>query len=230
MGIYIALDFQDRTEVEVFLAKFGDDRPAVKIGMELYYREGAAFVRELSERGHEVFLDLKVHDIPETARRTMRVIGSLGVALTNVHAAGGSDMMRAAKQGLEEAGARTKLIAVTQLTSSTQATLAELMIDAGMHEVIAAYAKKAKQAGLDGVVCSALDAKIVNETCGEDFLTVTPGIRMAGGTADDQKRIATPAVARENGAKALVVGRPITRADDPLEAYRAVSKEWEESI
>ncbi|WP_114571141.1 orotidine-5'-phosphate decarboxylase [Exiguobacterium flavidum] len=230
MDIYIALDFQDRTEVESFLAKFGDEKPAVKVGMELYYKEGAAFVRELSEKGHEVFLDLKVHDIPETARRTMRVIGSLGVALTNVHATGGTEMMRAAKQGLEEAGARTKLIAVTQLTSSTQSTLTELMIDAGMHEVITAYAKQAKLAGLDGVVCSALDAKIVHEACGEDFLIVTPGIRMTGDAADDQKRIATPAIARKNGAKTLVVGRPITRALDPVEAYSAIMKEWEVNV
>ena len=194
--LYIALDFQSADQVERFLEKLAPHRPALKVGMELYYAEGPAFVRHLVRQGHDVFLDLKVHDIPETARRTMRVIGQLGVELTNVHAAGGKAMMEAALTGLRETSPNTRLIAVTQLTSTDQDMLTDLMIPHAMDEVVAHYAREADQAGLDGVVCSALDTTHIKATCRSGFQLVTPGIRPTGTDANDQKRIATVTDAR----------------------------------
>jgi len=194
--------------------------------MELYYAEGPAFVRHLVRQGHDVFLDLKVHDIPETARRTMRVIGQLGVELTNIHAAGGKAMMEAALTGLRETSPNTRLIAVTQLTSTDQDMLTDLMIPHAMDEVVAHYAREADQAGLDGVVCSALDTTHIKATCRSGFQLVTPGIRPNGTDANDQKRIATVTDARRNGATDLVIGRAITQAKDPKVVYEALLSEW----
>jgi len=224
--LYIALDFQSADQVERFLEKLAPHRPALKVGMELYYAEGPAFVRHLVRQGHDVFLDLKVHDIPETARRTMRVIGQLGVELTNVHAAGGKAMMEAALTGLRETSPNTRLIAVTQLTSTDQDMLTDLMIPHAMDEVVAHYAREADQAGLDGVVCSALDTTHIKATCRSGFQLVTPGIRSNGTDANDQKRIATVTDARRNGATDLVIGRAITQAKDPKVVYEALLSEW----
>ncbi|MDW2884979.1 orotidine-5'-phosphate decarboxylase [Exiguobacterium artemiae] len=224
--LYIALDFQSADQVERFLEKLAPHRPALKVGMELYYAEGPAFVRHLVRQGHDVFLDLKVHDIPETARRTMRVIGQLGVELTNVHAAGGKAMMEAALAGLRETSPKTRLIAVTQLTSTDQDMLTDLMIPHAMDEVVAHYAREADRAGLDGVVCSALDTTHIKATCRSGFQLVTPGIRPNGTEANDQKRIATVTDARRNGATDLVIGRAITQAKDPKVVYEALLSEW----
>ena len=224
--LYIALDFQSADQVERFLEKLAPHRPALKVGMELYYAEGPAFVRHLVRQGHDVFLDLKVHDIPETARRTMRVIGQLGVELTNVHAAGGKAMMEAVLTGLRETSPNTRLIAVTQLTSTDQDMLTDLMIPHAMDEVVAHYAREADQAGLDGVVCSALDTTHIKATCRSGFQLVTPGIRPNGTDANDQKRIATVTDARRNGATDLVIGRAITQAKDPKVVYEALLSEW----
>ncbi|ACB61392.1 orotidine 5'-phosphate decarboxylase [Exiguobacterium sibiricum 255-15] len=224
--LYIALDFQSADQVERFLEKLAPHRPALKVGMELYYAEGPAFVRHLVRQGHDVFLDLKVHDIPETARRTMRVIGQLGVELTNVHAAGGKAMMEAALAGLRETSPKTRLIAVTQLTSTDQDMLTDLMIPHAMDEVVAHYAREADQAGLDGVVCSALDTTHIKATCRSGFQLVTPGIRPNGTDANDQKRIATVTDARRNGATDLVIGRAITQAKDPKVVYEGLLSEW----
>jgi len=224
--LYIALDFQSADQVERFLEKLAPHRRALKVGMELYYAEGPAFVRHLVRQGHDVFLDLKVHDIPETARRTMRVIGQLGVELTNVHAAGGKAMMEAALTGLRETSPNTRLIAVTQLTSTDQDMLTDLMIPHAMDEVVAHYAREADQAGLDGVVCSALDTTHIKATCRSGFQLVTPGIRPNGTDANDQKRIATVTDARRNGATDLVIGRAITQAKDPKVVYEALLSEW----
>ncbi|WP_214848833.1 orotidine-5'-phosphate decarboxylase [Exiguobacterium sp. s138] len=224
--LYIALDFQSADQVERFLEKLAPHRPALKVGMELYYAEGPAFVRHLVRQGHDVFLDLKVHDIPETARRTMRVIGQLGVKLTNVHAAGGKAMMEAALAGLRETSPKTRLIAVTQLTSTDQDMLTDLMIPHAMDEVVAHYAREADQAGLDGVVCSALDTTHIKATCRSGFQLVTPGIRPNGTDANDQKRIATVTDARRNGATDLVIGRAITQAKDPKVVYEGLLSEW----
>ncbi|MET4653495.1 orotidine-5'-phosphate decarboxylase [Exiguobacterium sp. PvP048] len=224
--LYIALDFQSADQVERFLEKLAPHRPALKVGMELYYAEGPAFVRHLVRQGHDVFLDLKVHDIPETARRTMRVIGQLGVELTNVHAAGGKAMMEAALAGLRETSPKTRLIAVTQLTSTDQDMLTDLMIPHAMDEVVAHYAREADQAGLDGVVCSALDTTHIKATCRSGFQLVTPGIRPNGTDANDQKRIATVTDARRNGATDLVIGRAVTQAKDPKVVYEGLLSEW----
>ncbi|WP_393964504.1 orotidine-5'-phosphate decarboxylase [Exiguobacterium sp. S22-S28] len=224
--LYIALDFQSADQVERFLKKLAPHRPAVKIGMELYYAEGPAFVRHLVSQGHDVFLDLKVHDIPETARRTMRVIGQLGVELTNVHAAGGKAMMQAALEGLRETSTDTRLIAVTQLTSTDQDMLTDLMIPHAMNDVVVHYAHEAEHAGLDGVVCSALDTAHIKAICRSGFELVTPGIRPNGTDANDQKRIATVTDARWNGATDLVIGRAITQAEDPKVIYEALLSEW----
>lgn len=224
--LYIALDFESANQVERFLEKLAPHRPAVKIGMELYYAEGPAFVRHLVKQGHAVFLDLKVHDIPETARRTMRIIGQLGVELTNVHAAGGKTMMQAALAGLRETSADTRLIAVTQLTSTDQAMLTDLMIPHTMDEVVAHYAREAEQSGLDGVVCSALDTTHIKTICQPGFQLVTPGIRPNGTAANDQKRIATVTDAGRNGATDLVIGRAITQAENPKVVYEALLSEW----
>lgn len=224
--LYIALDFQSADQVERFLEKLAPHRPALKVGMELYYAEGPAFVHHLVRQGHDVFLDLKVHDIPETARRTMRVIGQLGVELTNVHAAGGKAMMEAALAGLRETSPKTRLIAVTQLTSTDQDMLTDLMIPHAMDEVVAHYAREADQAGLDGVVCSALDTTHIKATCRSGFQLVTPGIRPNGTDANDQKRIATVTDARRNGATDLVIGRAVTQAKDPKVVYEGLLSEW----
>lgn len=220
--VIIACDFADQETVMRFLARFGDRRPYVKIGMELFYAEGPAMVRALKERGHQVFLDLKLHDIPNTVKKSMTVLARLGADMTNVHAGGTVAMMEAAREGLEAgaSGRRPLLIAVTQLTSTSQERMEnDLLIARPMEEVVLHYADNARRAGLDGVVCSPLEARGVHARCSEGFLTVTPGVRFAGGDVGDQARVTTPAQAREIGSDYIVVGRPITAAPDPLEAY-----------
>ena len=227
--VIIACDFAGRQQTLDFLDAFeGRRKPFVKIGMELFYAEGPEIVRELKRRGHPVFLDLKLHDIPNTVRKAMRVLAGLGVDLVNVHASGTIEMMRAALEGLTRAdGSRPLLIAVTQLTSTSEERLRrELLVGAGMNETIAHYARNAREAGLDGVVCSPLEAALVKEACGADFLTVTPGIRFADAAADDQVRITTPARAREIGSDYIVVGRPVTAAPDPVAAYERCLQEF----
>jgi len=224
--LYIALDFPTEAEVFSFLERFEATRPAVKIGMELFYAAGGTFVRKLVERGHAVFLDVKVHDIPETARRTMRIIGQLGVELTNVHVAGGKEMMIAAREGLRETNAETQLIGVTQLTSTDEAMLRDLKIEGAMPTVVREYAQLAEAAGLDGIVCSALDLPELVPVCRADFRFVTPGIRPTNNQADDQKRVATVLDARQNGASDLVIGRPITRAEHPEQVYHMLLEQW----
>ena len=228
--VIIACDFPNAGETLRFLDKFKDEerKPFVKIGMELYYGAGNEIVRELKRRGHKIFLDLKLHDIPNTVRKAMRVLSELDVDMTNVHAGGGIAMMRAALEGLtREDGTRPRLIAVTQLTSTSPETLKnELLIETPMNDTIARYAQNAREAGLDGVVCSPLEGALVKEACGTDFMTVTPGIRFADAKADDQVRITTPARAREIGSDFIVVGRPITAAEDPVAAYRRCVAEF----
>ncbi len=220
----IALDFSTAEQVETFLSQFSEPL-FVKVGMELFYQEGPDLVRTIKAMGHEIFLDLKLHDIPNTVESAMRGLAKLGVDMTNVHAAGGVDMMIAAKRGLT--GASTKLIAVTQLTSTSEEQMhSDQLIGASLHESVLHYAKKAKQAGLDGVVCSVLEAEAIKDLCGEDFMRVTPGIRPAGAAADDQKRIATPLQARKQGATHIVVGRAITKAENPIDSYSEIEKEW----
>ncbi|MFD1862411.1 orotidine-5'-phosphate decarboxylase [Planococcus chinensis] len=220
----IALDFSTRTQVEEFLSKF-DESLFVKVGMELFYQEGPELVRSIKAMGHQIFLDLKLHDIPNTVESAMRGLAKLGVDMTNVHAAGGMDMMKAAKKGLEGSG--TQLIAVTQLTSTDEAGMHEdQLIYVSLEESVLHYAKQAKRAGLDGVVCSVMEAGAIEQACGKDFLKVTPGIRLADGNADDQKRIATPAKARLQGSTHIVVGRAITTSDDPAASYRQITNEW----
>jgi orotidine-5'-phosphate decarboxylase len=209
----------------------GAGRPYVKIGMELFYAEGPAIVKKLKERGHRVFLDLKLHDIPNTVKKAMQILGGYGVDMVNVHAAGGIEMMKAAKEGLMLGAARysnkPKLIAVTQLTSTDEEALhSQLLIDKPMNEVVKEYALNAKKAGLDGVVCSAFEAADIHAACGDDFLTVTPGIRFKDSAADDQKRIMTPAEAKAAGSDFIVVGRPITAADRPIDAYQRCREEF----
>ena len=226
--VIIACDFSSAEELYRFLDRFGDERPFVKIGMELFYAEGPAIVREVKRRGHKIFLDLKLHDIPNTVKRAMAVLSGLDVDIINLHAAGTAEMMRAALEGLTRPdGSRPLLIAVTQLTSTDEQRMREeLLIDRPINEVILHYAKNAKAAGLDGVVCSPLEAGMVKAACGSGFLTVTPGVRFAGGSAGDQVRITTPARARELGSDCIVVGRPITAAQDPLDAYRRCAAEF----
>lgn len=219
--VIIACDFPSAEETFRFLDRFTGRKPFVKIGMELFYSQGPAIVREMKERGHQIFLDLKLHDIPNTVKRAMAVLRDLDVDICNLHASGTIAMMEAALEGLTRPnGTRPLLIAVTQLTSTSQAGLEELLIREPMESVVMQYAKNARKAGLDGVVCSPLEAKAVHRACGEHFLTVTPGIRFAQGDAGDQKRIMTPAAAREVGADYIVVGRPVTQADDPVDAYQ----------
>ena len=220
--VIIACDFSSAAETLSFLELFKEGRkPYVKIGMELFYSEGPSIVRELKKRGHPVFLDLKLHDIPNTVRKTARVLSSLDVNMTNVHAAGTIDMMKAALEGLTRPdGTRAILLAVTQLTSTSEERMRkDLLIGAGMRETILHYASNARLAGLDGVVCSPLEAGMVKAECGNGFLTVTPGVRFADAGADDQVRVTTPAHARELGSDYIVVGRPITAAPDPVAAY-----------
>ena len=219
--VIVACDFAGKAQTLEFLDKFTGRKPFVKIGMELFYAEGPDIVREIKARGHKIFLDLKLHDIPNTVRSAMAVLTGLGVDIINVHAAGTKAMMAAALEGLTRAdGTRPLLIAVTQLTSTDQKAMAEdLWIEKPLPDVVMHYAKCAKEAGLDGVVCSPLEAKAVHEACGESFLTVTPGVRFAESAAGDQKRIMTPAQAKTEGCDYIVVGRPITRAEDPVAAY-----------
>ena len=218
-----ACDFSSAKECLAFLEKFKDEpkKPFLKIGMELFYAEGPEIVKELKKRGFKIFLDLKLHDIPNTVRKAMKVLSSLDVDMVNVHAAGTVEMMRAAREGLtREDGSRPLLIAVTQLTSTSEKTMREeLLIDATINAAIAAYARNAKEAGLDGVVCSPLESKLVKEACGNDFMTVTPGIRFSDSSTDDQKRVTDPAAAREIGSDYIVVGRPITAAENPVTSY-----------
>ena len=226
--VIIALDFPTAEAVYGFLDKFQDEKPFVKVGMELYYAEGPQIVREIQKRGHKIFLDLKLHDIPNTVKSAMRVLSLLNVDMTNLHAAGTIDMMRAALEGLTRPdGSRPILVAVTQLTSTSEERMQkELLISAGINETVAKYAKNAKEAGLDGVVCSPLEAKIVKDACGDAFQTVTPGIRFADSAADDQSRIMTPEKARHGGSDYIVVGRPITQAQDPVAVYRRCVREF----
>lgn len=222
--VIIACDFGSADACLAFLDKFNDEerKPFLKIGMELYYAAGPEIVKELKKRGFKIFLDLKLHDIPNTVKKAMKVLSNLDVDMVNVHAAGTIEMMKAAKEGLtREDGTRPLLIAVTQLTStSEQAMRQQLLIDTSINDTIAKYAQNAKEAGLDGVVCSPLEAELVKKACGNDFMTVTPGIRFADSSKDDQVRITDPARAREIGSDYIVVGRPITAAEDPMVAYK----------
>lgn len=225
--VIIACDFNSREEVLSFLDKFTGRKPFVKIGMELYYAEGPQIVRDIKARGHKIFLDLKLHDIPNTVKKAMSVLSRLDVDMCNLHAAGTKAMMEAAIEGLtREDGSRPLLIAVTQLTSTSEERMkSDLLIDRPLPEVVMHYAKCAADSGLDGVVCSPLESGVVHETCGKNFLTVTPGIRFADSAVGDQVRITTPAKAKEIGSDYIVVGRPITAADDPVAAYeRCVSE------
>lgn len=227
--VIIACDFSSTEATLAFLDKFqGGRKPFVKIGMELFYAAGPDIVRQIKARGHKIFLDLKLHDIPNTVRKAMAVLSSLDVDMVNVHAAGTVAMMKAALEGLTRPdGTRPLLIAVTQLTSTSQETMQkELLIGAGINETIVKYAQNAKEAGLDGVVCSPLEAAMVKDACGKCFLTVTPGIRFADAAADDQVRITTPARAREIGSDFIVVGRPITASPDPVAAYNRCLNEF----
>ena len=226
--VIIALDFAGRDATLRFLDRFTGRKPYVKIGMELYYAEGPEIVREIKKRGHRIFLDLKLHDIPNTVKKAMRVLSGLDVDMANLHAAGTIAMMEAAKEGFtREDGSCGTLLAVTQLTSTSEERMhEELLIGATMPETVAHYAENAKKAGLAGVVCSPLEAALVKERCGADFLTVTPGIRFADSAVGDQVRVMTPARARENGSDYIVVGRPITAADDPVAAYERCIREF----
>ena len=226
--VIIACDFSSKEQTLAFLDRFTGRKPFVKIGMELFYAEGPSIVREIKARGHKIFLDLKLHDIPNTVRKAMSVLSRLDVDMTNVHAAGTVDMMRAALEGLtREDGTRPLLIAVTQLTSTSEERMQkELLIGASINDTIAKYAENAKVAGLDGVVCSPLEAHLVKERCGNEFAAITPGIRFADAAADDQVRITTPARAREIGSDYIVVGRPVTAAEDPVAAYERCCKEF----
>ena len=226
--VIIACDFSSAEATLEFLDRFQGRKPFVKIGMELYYAAGPDIVREIKKRGHRIFLDLKLHDIPNTVRKAMAVLRNLDVDMTNVHAAGTIDMMKAALEGLtREDGTRPLLIAVTQLTSTSQERMQnELLIGASIQDTISQYAANAAAAGLDGVVCSPLEASLVKERCGRDFMAVTPGIRFADAAADDQVRITTPARAREIGSDYIVVGRPKTAAADPVAAYERCVKEF----
>ena len=226
--VIIACDFADKASCLGFLDGFGEIRPFVKIGMELFYAEGAPFVRELKARGHRVFLDLKLHDIPNTVKKTMTVLSGLDVDICNLHASGGSSMMKAALEGLTRPdGTRPQLIAVTQLTSTSREMMnGELLIPGEVESVVMSYAKNAADSGLDGVVCSPLEAPAVHAVCGEHFLTVTPGVRFADGDIGDQKRVTTPAHAKELGSDYIVVGRPVTTAADPVHAYNRCVAEF----
>lgn len=226
--VIIACDFPSREQTLAFLDRFPAEKPFVKIGMELFYGAGPQVVREIKERGHRIFLDLKLHDIPNTVKKAMAVLSSLDVDICNLHAAGTRAMMEAALEGLTRPdGTRPLLIAVTQLTSTDQTAMErDLLIEKPLNEVVLHYARTAAAAGLDGVVCSPLEAGQIHAACGEGFLTVTPGVRFAGGDVGDQKRIATPERARELGSDYIVVGRPITAAGDPVEAWERCCREF----
>ena len=226
--VIIACDFASKETTLEFLDKFTDVKPFVKIGMELFYAEGPQIVREIKARGHKIFLDLKLHDIPNTVKKSMAVLSRLDVDMTNLHAAGTVSMMEAALEGLTRPdGTRPMLIAVTQLTSTDQERMEnDLLIKAPIDEVVMHYAANAAKAGLDGVVCSPLEAQKVHNRCGKSFVTVTPGVRFADGDIGDQKRVMTPAAAKEIGSDYIVVGRPITAADDPVAAYERCVAEF----
>ena len=227
--VIIACDFASKEACFTFLDKFTGRKPFVKIGMELFYAEGPAIVREIKARGHKIFLDLKLHDIPNTVKKSMAVLSRLDVDMTNLHAAGASSMMKGAIEGLtREDGTRPLLIAVTQLTSTDEETMKnELLIkDTPIDEVVMSYAENAMKSGLDGVVCSPLEAGKVHDRCGKNFLTVTPGVRFADGDVGDQKRVMTPAEAKRIGSDYIVVGRPITAAPDPVAAYERCVAEF----
>ena len=226
--VIIACDFASAADTYAFLDRFTGRKPFVKIGMELFYAEGPGIVRALKERGHKIFLDLKLHDIPNTVKKTMAVLSGLDVDITNLHAGGTVNMMRAALEGLTRPdGTRPLLIAVTMLTSTDRQSMEnDLWIKAPIEDVVLHYAKNAKAAGLDGVVCSPLEAAKVHEACGESFLTVTPGVRFADGDVGDQKRVMTPAEANRIGSDYIVVGRPITAAKDPVAAYERCLREF----
>ena len=226
--VIVACDFASAEATFAFLDKFTGKKPFVKIGMELYYAEGPSIVREIKKRGHKIFLDLKLHDIPNTVKKAMAVLSNLDVDITNLHAAGATAMMEGALEGLTRPdGTRPLLIAVTQLTSTDQETMErDLMIHAPIDEVVMHYAATAKKAGLDGIVCSPLEAGKVHDRCGKEFLTITPGVRFADGDTGDQKRVMTPAAAKEIGSDYIVVGRPITAAADPVAAYERCVAEF----
>lgn len=226
--VIIACDFSSDKEVFKFLDNFKNEKPYVKIGMELFYSAGPSIVKEIKKRGHKIFLDLKLHDIPNTVKKSMAVLSKLDVDMCNLHAAGTCNMMKAAIEGLtREDGTRPLLIAVTQLTSTDQETMEnDLLINKPIDEVVMHYAYNAKKAGLDGVVCSPLEAKKVHDKCGKEFLTVTPGVRFADGELGDQKRVMTPKSAKEIGSDYIVVGRPITAAEDPVLAYKRCVEEF----
>lgn len=226
--VIIALDFPSAESCYAFLDKFTDVKPFVKIGMELFYAEGPDIVRKIKDRGHKIFLDLKLHDIPNTVKGGMRSLRDLGVDMTNVHAAGTVDMMKAAVEGLtREDGTRPLLIAVTQLTSTSQERMTnEILIDRPIDEVVVQYAKNAAAAGLDGVVCSPLEAGKIHENLGSSFMTITPGIRFADDAKGDQVRVTTPAKAKEIGSDYIVVGRSVTAAADPVAAYKRAVEEF----
>lgn len=226
--VIIACDFNSAEETFAFLDKFTGKKPFVKIGMELFYAEGPQIVREIKKRGHKIFLDLKLHDIPNTVMKAMKVLSSLDVDMANIHAAGTIAMMEGALKGLtREDGTRPLLIAVTQLTSTDEERMQkELYINRSLEETVMHYAENAKTAGLDGVVCSPLEAEKVHSVCGNGFVTVTPGIRFADGDKGDQVRITTPARAKEIGSDYIVVGRPITQAEDPVAAYERCIAEF----
>ena len=226
--VMIACDFPSAEETCAFLDKFEGKKPFVKIGMELFYAEGPEIVRQIKARGHKIFLDLKLHDIPNTVKKAMRVLSRLDVDMCNLHAAGAAPMMEAALEGLtRDDGSRPILIAVTQLTSTDQQTMErDLLIKEPIDRVVMHYAKTAANAGLDGVVCSPLEAKKVHETCGDGFLTVTPGVRFSDGDRGDQKRVMTPEEARKIGSDYIVVGRPITAAENPVAAYERCVNEF----
>ncbi len=226
--VIVALDFASAEQVFAFLDRFPDRKPFVKIGMELFYAEGPQIVRQIKARGHRIFLDLKLHDIPNTVKKAMAVLSSLDVDIVNLHAAGTTAMMQAALEGLTRPdGTRPLLIAVTQLTSTDQQSMErDLLIHEPIDQVVMHYAQTARQAGLDGVVCSPLEAGKVHAACGSSFLTVTPGVRFSAASAGDQKRVTTPAQARELGSDYIVVGRPITAAEDPAAAYARCVQEF----
>ena len=225
--VIIACDFKDKETLFNFLDNFKDEKPYLKIGMEIFYKEGLELVKEIKKRGHKIFLDLKLCDIPNTVYKAMLNLADAGVDMVNVHAFGGIEMMKAAKKALNEKNADTKLLAVTILTSlNDEALKNELLISEKLGDTVIHYAKNAKEAGCDGVVCSPLESTIVKQNCGEDFLTVTPGVRFADDDKGDQKRVTTPSRARELGSSYIVVGRSITGANDPKEAYLRASREF----
>lgn len=227
-AVIIACDFKNKADTLNFLDKFKDEKLFLKIGMELFYSEGPDIVREIKKRGHKIFLDLKLHDIPNTVEKAMKSLANLDVDMTNVHATGTKDMMLAGLRGLtKDDGTRPLLIAVTQLTSTSQERMEqELLIKEPIEDVVMHYAENTKEAGLDGVVCSPLEVQSVKAKCGKDFITVTPGIRFAAKDAGDQVRITTPAKAKELGSDYIVVGRPITQAENPVEAYKICVKDF----